>query len=196
MAEKRDATEFNNYEYAYSTRYRYRDTFANVHQNNGGVSTDSKESVSPKKINLKAPSLKSLSKNAKKLIRKMPMVTTMAELKDSLTYLKSVRDRITPKIYNYIVMNKVITDSLRKEFMKKVRLIPSVEYEAVQSVETVKKQPTKKQPSKKKKRTNSSHCGSTFASRNTGGVNIAQQLTYRNSVVRPDEEYEYGLSDW
>lgn len=191
MVEKRDATNFNNYEYAYSTRYRYRDTFANVHQNNGGVSTDSKESVSPKKINLKVPSLKSLSKNAKKLIRNMPMVTTIAELKDSLTYLKSVRDRITPKIYNYIVMNKVSTDSLRKEFMKRVRLIPSVEYEAVQSVETVKKQPTKK-----KKRTNSSHCGSTFASRRTDGVNLAQLLTYRNSVVKSDEEYEYGLSDW
>lgn len=179
MAEKRDATEFNNYEYSYSTRYRYRDM--HYHE---------KRDVVRQKVILKTPRWCDLSVSTREFLDKLPKVHTKEGLKTLISLVKNYKELVYKKVYNYIVMNKIVSNSLRLEFMSRVKFISEEEYKAKHKKTTMKK------PKKKSKKLNSSHCGSTLASRRTDGINIAQQLTYRNSVVRPDEEYEYGLSDW
>lgn len=164
-----------------------------------------------------------LSNEERELVSQLPMVKTEKDLDLLISKLKTLRDRITEKMFFYILANNFRSRSLCDMFQEKVSLKPQETNKVSQSEQdtspmakekTVKKtvqngstgvfykddtkpNPTSPEESmgtfyvkgwkKKKKRKEG---------KIVSGKNIESNLLFRNTYIKKDNGFEYGLSDW
>lgn len=161
-----------------------------------------------------------LNNEERELMSQLPMVKTEEDLGLLISKLKTLRNRITEKMYFYILANNFRSRSLCDIFQEKVSLKPQETNEVQKRKHDKSPMAKEKSPKNtdenvstgvfyiddtKPKPTSLEDSMGTFygkrwkkkkRGKTISGKNIQRNLLFRNTYIKKSNGFEYGLGDW